>query len=133
MTAGTLLVLWYAETREAVELIASSVYPGQRRSTGGDMPLWALMRGWLAGLTIYKLDCDFGNQCEMQHVLMLVFPLAVLAARSHELRKNVFFRVPAGFMVFTLVYQHIGFPAWLAAATGFDRCTGPRGLMNSPV
>lgn len=124
LTGGTLLLLWYAETREAIELIAASVYPGQRRTPGGDMPLWTLMRGWLAGLTIYKLD--FGNQCEMQHALMLVFPLAVLAAWSRELRRNVFFRVLAGFMIFTLGYQHLGFPAWLAAATGFDRCTGPR-------
>ena len=124
LTLGSLLWLWYDGAGAAVSLIAASVYPGQRRLTGGDLPLWALGRGWLAPLTEYK--SDYSNQSELQNAMTLFLPLAVLAIRDRELRRNFLFAALGGFVLFVLCYQYVGFPPFLARLTGFDRVFAPR-------
>lgn len=124
LTGGLLLCCWYLAVQDVIPLVANAVYPGLRRNPGGEMEWWMAMRGFLAPLTIYKLD--FSNQSEMQNAQLLFLPLIILMFRVQELRRDRIFLLTSIFLSVILFYQYIGFPGWLATATGFDRCTGTR-------
>ena len=124
--AGILFLLgWLHGASEAVRALLETAYPGRRRMSGGTMELWTLIQGWLAPLTIYKVE--YRNQCELQGPLSLLFPLAaVWAARFRELKKSPVVWAVGLFTVWTCCYQLIGFPDWLAALTFWNRCNPPR-------
>ncbi len=124
--AGVLFLLgWLRDASEAVQAVLETSYPGKRRMSGGTMGFWTLIKGWLAPLTIYKVD--FLNQCELQGPLSLLFPLAaVWLIRFGELKRSLIAWATVLFTVWTLCYQLFGFPDWLAAATFWNRCNPPR-------
>ncbi len=125
ITVLLLTGLWFAAARDAIAAVQQSVYPGHRLVTGGEMPLWTLVRGWLAPLTVYRVG--YLNQSEMQGALLLPLAfLVVFAAHYRAVRHDRIVWSIAGFTIWTLWYQHIGFPGWLAGITLWDRCTPAR-------
>ena len=124
--AGVLFLLgWLRDASEAVRTLLETSYPGQRRMSGGTMELWTLVKGWLAPLTIYKVE--YQNQCELQGPLSLLFPLAAIwLVRFRELKKSPMAWAVVLFTVWTSCYQLTGFPDWLAALTFWNRCNPPR-------
>ena len=123
--AALFLTGWVYDASEAIQAILETAYPGRRRMSGGTMGLWTVMQGWLAPLTIYKVD--YSNQCELQGPLSFLFPLAfLLIARFRDLKRSWFCWSIVVFSVWTYCYQLIGFPDWLASITFWNRCNPPR-------
>lgn len=128
LTAGLLLGSWYRGAEAAIRTIRESVYPGGRRLNGGSMEWWELAKGWLAPLTIYKIQ--FSSQSEMQAPLTLLFPFLLYIGRFRaSLKQNAVVYAIAAFAVFALVYQYVGLPAWLGRLTFWDHGNPPRAGM----
>ena len=120
-----LLLGWLHDASDAVRTLLETSYPGRRRLSGGTMGLWSVVQGWLAPLTIYKIN--FLNQCEMQGPLTLLFPLAaVWIIRFRQMKNDLMAWAVIIFAFWVYVYQLAGLPDWLAAATFWNRCNPPR-------
>ncbi|MCI6287280.1 MAG: hypothetical protein MR727_00940 [Lentisphaeria bacterium] len=123
--AGAFILCWESGAAEAVHALLATTYPGQRRCSGGTMGLWTLVKGWLAPLTVYKTG--YSNQCELQGPLTLALPLAGwIFFRLKTLKRDWLLWSLVLFTVWSIWYQLIGFPDWLAALTLWDRCNPPR-------
>ncbi len=123
-----LVGVWLIGAREEIRLVQEAAYPGMRRLSGGFMEWWEMMKGWLYPFTTYKLD--FSNQSEMQSWLCFLLPLLLFYALHYRrLKRDPLPYALFGFLFFTLLYQHVGLPAWLARITLWDRCSPPRAGM----
>ena len=123
----SLLVLggWLFDAREAINALLNTQYPGLRRLNGGNSGIWSLVKGWLAPLTIYKVD--YLNQCELQGPLTLFIPLLMIfIIRFQNLKTSCMAWGLIFFTLWTFWYQLIGLPAWLATITFWNRCNPPR-------
>ena len=125
IVCAALLLGWLHDASDAIRTLMETTYPGRRRMSGGIMDWWTVVKGWLAPLTIYKVD--YSNQCELQGPLSLLFPLAAIwIIRFHEMKKNLMAWAVVIFAGWVYLYQMVGLPDWLAAVTFWNRCNPPR-------
>ncbi|MBQ6599105.1 MAG: hypothetical protein IJH79_16265 [Lentisphaeria bacterium] len=122
-----LLLGWMYDASDAIRTMMETSYPGKRRISGGTMALWSIIQGWLAPLTIYKVD--YSNQCELQGPLSLLFPLAAIwILQFQKMKKDLMAWSIIIFTGWVYVYQLTGLPDWLAMITFWNRCNPPRCL-----
>ena len=137
-------VVFYLEAQKIIDILAETVYPGKRLSTGGDFEPWKLLSNTLL-IHLYVFFrhgfsapflvnwADMTNICEYASFIFL-FPvlLAIFIARCTIARKIV---DPLSLMIgcyiaLILVYMFLGFPEWLSKYSGFSRTPAGRELMG---
>jgi hypothetical protein len=75
LLSGTLLVLFYNDAREAIELARNTVYPGARAVSGGDLTIAKVFGGFFGFfMSETRSPAFWGNVCESSNFLML-FPI----------------------------------------------------------
>ena len=122
----SILVPWFYDSKDALFSIAASVYPGGRLTTGGDWPLWGLVKGWVALTTFYTEGAlMYSGQGYNLYPLLLLPLLAIFVRLSwRQGQWDAVLCAVLLFMLFTLTYQYIGIPGWLAKATLWTRTHG---------
>ena len=135
-TLGTLLALvvaafllwtWWQDVQETVAIMRETVYPGQRSSeSGGDIDRWFQLKGWLNPLTLHVESPMASSEAASFQFLWL--PSLMLAAWIgwHQRRLQAVPSVLAGFALFCLAYQYIGFPAWFSQHSPWGYVTSYR-------
>jgi hypothetical protein len=136
--------IFYLDAREVINIMADTVYPGKRFSTGGDFEPWKLLSNtflihaylfFKQGIQLPSLVnwADFKNICEYASFIFLFpFLILVLIARCAIARKPVdpLSLMIAGYITLLLVYMFLGFPDWLSKYSGFSRTPSYRQLMG---
>lgn len=78
VTAG-ILFFWWQDAAPAIRALQATIYPGQRlASTGGNIPLWQFIEGFLNHYTLYSEGVPGTNPSENASFLYL-FPVALFA------------------------------------------------------
>lgn len=125
LLGGVFCIYFLWDCREAIAILMNTEYPGKRRLNGGSMGVWSLVQGYLAPLTVYKID--YANQCELTGPLPLIFPMLPLLYKfCKEQRRHLLFCGLCFFILWTYFYQIAGFPSILAMASGWNRCNPQR-------
>jgi hypothetical protein len=118
------------ETAAVLSTITHTVYPGQRLSLGGELPLWQLL-GNLALLPSSKLSgTALGNQCEASG-FFFQFPLTLtLVALSPSLRRRLirdpYFVTAAILLLIFLMWALLGLPRPVGHLLLLDRVPATR-------
>jgi hypothetical protein len=137
LAAAALLVVavtaWFAlEAHDVIARLRESSYPGQRSETGGDRRVFELLTAtFAAGLWA----TDWGplhNACEAASFWLLSPPLLGLQAwRAMRHRPVDRFVWPVALYALLLwTYVVLGFPEWLARATGLSLVPGRRAVLG---
>ncbi|MES2611782.1 MAG: hypothetical protein V4679_16150 [Pseudomonadota bacterium] len=116
---ATLLYFWWADAREAISTMRSTVYPGQRAALrGGDLSLLVLLRGFGNADTLSNLQHSVFNESEFGSYILLLLAtwfLCLRHARSQGAHRWVV-AACAVFTVFTVVFGIWGIPLALSKA-----------------
>lgn len=145
--AALALAPWFHECLPALRAEAGTIYPGQRRMDGGDVPLIKYLSGFL-NLAINERNCPPGlwNACEAANF----FPLWLLAlalgavsfgrfARGGDgrwqpwLRQRALKITLAAYLAAVTLYMFVRLPPWLAGMTLIDRSHGSRCMLTLGV
>lgn len=116
-TAALLLGSWWADTRDAVMQVQSTVYPGGRQAElGGNAPLFWSLRGYL-GLEAFAHE--IGPASSKPEVSSYFFvPLAMAATLIFGVlrspRPRALWMCLTAFVIVYTWYAFVGFPLWLA-------------------
>ncbi|ESS71598.1 hypothetical protein MGMO_94c00130 [Methyloglobulus morosus KoM1] len=79
LLASFLLWEWWLDACLAVKTLLSTIYPGQRSMVlGGSVSLSDLLRGFTNIVTLYKIEGDYSNQCEIASFAYMLLPLILL-------------------------------------------------------
>ncbi len=128
-----LLVLYYRDAKQAIDLMRGTVYPGSRTSSGGGVTL-AQVFGGLYGFFMSEANFPrkWFNVCESSNFVLL-FPVPVAALLWWAWRRQ---RVTAvewsliAYLVLVLSWMTLGWPHPVAVATGFGLSQGTRSLLG---
>jgi hypothetical protein len=119
---------WLQDTKDVLQTVAATVYPGQRAtSVGGDIDPWFLIKGLMNPITLYH-ESPMMNASAAGSFIWIWIPLIVSVGLVCWNDRKVH-TVPAviiGFLFFALTYIHIGFPRLLAEITLWGRVTSYR-------
>ena len=121
----------FLKSKETIELIMNTSYPGTRSFTGGD----ALSRlfNWPAGIFFPYIDPGLGatNVCE-QAAFFSFFPFSIILGGWRLLKKKepLLIIMMAG-TCFLAAYSAIPWPAWLAKITLLGMCQGQRAVIGA--
>lgn len=132
LTAG-LLLLFYLDARQTLEVFANTVYPGQRRATGGGISIAQIFNGFLG---IFMTENNFPeiwkNVCESSNYLLLFpIPLMLMCWKWFAQKKvSALDATLAIYILIILFWQIWGFPKTVAQFTLFDRVTEDRALLS---
>jgi hypothetical protein len=131
--------VFYVDAREVIDIMAQTVYPGKRFSTGGDFEPWKLLsNNFLIHLYVFFKHganaatwvnwADMSNICQYASFIFL-FPvlIPVLIVRKAVDPLSVMMCV---YITLILVYMFLGFPEWLSKYSGFSRTPSCRELMG---
>ncbi len=127
--AAGLLMSFVISSRDALEAMAMSDYPGQRRSFGGDLPAWRLFGGFFNAFTRTLLVEHLGLNASEASGFFSLFPaVAVAAAASPRMRWRlgpvVWLLLP---WTALLVYFCVApIPQWFASVTLLSHAPGYR-------
>jgi hypothetical protein len=127
--AAGLLTSFVVSSRDALEAMALSDYPGQRRSFGGDLPAWRLFGGFFNAFTRNLRVDRLGLNASEASGFFLLFPaVLVVAAVSPRIRRRlgpvVWILLPwTGLLVYLCLAT---IPKWLASATLLSHAPGYR-------
>lgn len=85
--ALAVLLLFYLDTRETINIITGTIYPGHRVTQGGEFPLVRIFSGFTgAPYDEQTFPANWANACEASKYILL-FPVIMLAwARSFVLK-----------------------------------------------
>jgi hypothetical protein len=124
---------WFGwEARDAIASLRESAYPGHRIETGGDRSAWQLANATLAaGLWASDWGPLF-NACEAAS-FWFVSPALLGLWGWRALRGGPVDRFVAPVALYALVlfvYVTLGFPEWLARATGLSLVPGRRAVIG---
>jgi hypothetical protein len=117
---GASLGAFFQESREFIQLIQNTTYPGRRFSSGGGYPLWAFFSQDFFAETCNHPGAWLGNICE-DSSFIFVFPviwclLLILFIQKRNWLDSwtLILAVYVGGM---MIYTYAGFPDWLAHLT----------------
>ena len=116
--AGTILLAWWLDARQAIHVMMNTVYPGSRDVTGGSMTMSYLLRGYTNISSLYTLD-GYLNQSEIASFYYLLLPLAsAIGLRLKSLRKC--YHVPlaiSSYVAYAAIFAFNGVPRLVAHLT----------------
>lgn len=128
------LYIFYGQSKETVELVVNTEYPGNRISAGGDIELERYFSEFL-GIFIFNERIGphkWKNVCEASNFLMF-FPLVIaLVIKDFFSRKRVDFTelLLIGYLAFLSTWMLVGLPASVAHVTLLDRVPPIRALIG---
>jgi hypothetical protein len=132
LTAG-LLFLFYCDTKQTLEVLADTVYPGRRRSTGGEISIAEIFNGFFG---IFMSEQNFpriwGNVCESSN-FFLFFPVPMMLMCWKWFQRKKVSILDVAFAIYIsiiLLWLILGFPKPVAQATLFDRVSGTRPFLS---
>ena len=119
---------WLADTKDVLQTVAATVYPGQRAtSVGGDIDPWFLIKGLMNPLTLYHESSMMSASAAGSFVWIWIPLIASVGLVCwNDRRVHTIPAVIIGFFVMALTYIHIGFPKPLAEITLWGRVTSYR-------
>ena len=120
---GGLLYMFYQETKETIDVVSNTVYPGKRNELGGN---FTFLKLFTDNFSVFmgqdKFPANWGNICELSSYLMLS-PLAsiLIVIDSIKTKKTdpVLFSVFV-FQMVILCWLFLGFPEVLAKYSFFN-------------
>lgn len=122
---GTLIALlynFYEISKETIEIVGNTVYPGKRVSTGAGFRFTRIFSEFLYyHLTPEKVPTDYGNICEASNFLMF-FPVVILLYLGIVFKsriQNIYITSLSIFVLFLAIYIFLGIPEFLAKVTLF--------------
>jgi hypothetical protein len=119
---------WLLDTKDVLQTVASTVYPGQRStSVGGDIDPWFFVKGLLNPVTLYQESSMMSASAAGSFVwiwIPLIVATGMVCWKDRKLHATPLAII--GFMVVALIYIHIGFPRSLAEFTLWGRVTSHR-------
>ena len=118
-----LLAQFYRDAKEGVNLMRATVYPGSRLVSGGDLTLAQTFGGFFGFfMTEQRFPEAFGgNVCESSNFVLL-FPIPMLVLIWRWWRKEPVTPLEWALVAYIAVFLTwivVGWPHWLAAASGF--------------
>ncbi len=140
----TSVYIFYPDAREAIYTLSHTVYPGQRLSTGGNLPLWKLFINNLIPLRWVGQYEGFGNPSEAASSI-LIYPLIIIVLfyDSYKNRTGTIWNrlsdidpVVISLSVILLwltAWLFIPMPVWLAKLTLFSYVPEYRSIIGHTV
>jgi hypothetical protein len=120
---GVWLYMFYQETKETIDVVTNTVYPGQRNEKGGDFTFLKLFTdNFSLFMNQDKFPANWGNICELSSYLMLSPMASILIVIDFIKTKKtdpVLFSVFI-FQVVILCWLFLGFPDGLAKYSFFN-------------
>lgn len=124
LLAGAIVYAWWQDAAPAIRALQATIYPGQRvASSGGGIPLWQFVEGFLNHYTLYFDGAPSTNASESSSFFYF-FPVAIAALWIGALRKQRIGPLEgllSAFCVWVLWYQLVGMPPALAELTLWGR------------
>lgn len=127
--AGIICFQWWIDSKEAINLISSTVYPGQRAAVmGGDIEPWYWVKGISNIATMYGELGGYSNQSEIASFLYLWIPvfISVMMAIFRKKRIDYIALFIAAFVLLVSYYQFFGFSSNIALYTLWGRSSSAR-------
>ncbi|HUR31763.1 MAG TPA: hypothetical protein VMZ69_10060, partial [Saprospiraceae bacterium] len=115
-----LLYLFLHETKETIDVISNTVYPGKRNESGGNFSILNMFTdnfNWF--MNDHKFPGKWGNICELSSFLLL-FPLASIIAVVEFIKFKKFNPLLSAlivYQIFILIWILVGLPEFLAKIT----------------
>ncbi|MCX7965056.1 MAG: hypothetical protein N2596_00325 [Syntrophorhabdaceae bacterium] len=124
-----IFIFLYSETKETIKVFSETVYPGKRRTCGGNGSILYMFSGFF-GLFMSEVNFPFvwGNVCESSNFFML-FPILLIIVIFVFIKKRQISFLNASFGLYVLIlciYFFFGFPKIISLVTFFDRVTTNR-------
>ena len=118
VVAGVMVFSWWRACAADLRVMAQTIYPGHRVSTGGDLSFALLFRGTYNIHTLYEWYKPLKNACEASSFYYFFPAVFALLCLSREVRRR-FGPVGwflTGYIVVLLIFLLEGLPAVLAKA-----------------
>ena len=133
LAIAIMLIPYWIDVRGTLETVAHTVYPGQRRSAGGDLSLFKLFAGVLGFFESEQtVPAVYDNICEASNFYPL-WPAVVLATLFARFRNRTrispLLATLSIFLICFGLYCVMPLPAWLLRATLLDLATERRALL----
>ncbi len=125
---GILVWFWWIDSKNTIDIIRNTVYPGQRFRAGGTVPPLMLLRGFanMTGGWLLRPKGLF-NIVPSYYYLFLPLTVVYFYILSKAPRKICYTLIPVAlFSVFCMIYMFIGVPAFIAKYTLFYMVQGQR-------
>ena len=125
IVASTLLGSWWLDTKDAIELMQNTVYPGQRtKLTGGDGGMLWTFRGFTNAESVtFSGVTPWTNQPEISSYIWLPFAmgwLCIYGLMREKKNRWLLFGCTI-FIAYYFIFIFIGIPEWAAKATQWGR------------
>jgi len=123
------LAVFVLEAHAAIETLRGTVYPGLRISRGGDRALWSFVTAnfatgwWASGWGPLVNVCEAASPWLLAPMPTLLWLVRAARERSHLDRLALLL---LAYQAVLVVYAVVGFPEWLAHATGLSLVPGAR-------
>lgn len=132
VTAGAVTWLWWRDVAGVIRITAQMSYPGQVRSTGGEIRWHELLAPFLEfSMTQERFPIALGDVCQAAGFLFLA-PLLVAAAFRDWLRHRNLDRIlllQLALIAGALWFMMVGIPTWLARSSGWDYVYSSRAVL----
>jgi hypothetical protein len=130
---GLILFPFWFDVRSTLEMVANTVYPGTRRSGGGELSIFKLFSGVLGFFEFEQSHPNvYDNISEASNFypLWLAATFIVLAARFRaKMQISPLFITLSIFLIGLSLYCVLPLPAWLLRVTLLDLATERRALL----
>jgi hypothetical protein len=118
-----------------LKVMASTTYPGNRRTNGGGYPFWRIFSGTYNLLTSFQgftMRSVFINQTEASLFYLLFPALVVPLCLSKGWRRSfgIVAWLLAAYLVLMLAFMRVGAPRLAAEMTGFNRVVSNRVILE---
>lgn len=127
---AALLGSWLLDTKDAINILQNTVYPGQRTTlTGGDNSLLWIFRGYTNPDAVTFGTGPWTNQSEISSYIIFpfaIFHLLLIGIIREKYNKTLIIGC-AIFIAFYFLFVFIGIPQWLATASQWGRVPTNRG------
>ena len=136
LSVAALLALFYADARPTIDAMLGTAYPGSRSSAGGEVSLVRTFAGFFGHfMSEEHFPAAWPNVCEASNfVLLFPVPLAAIAWRAWRRQPVTLLEgCLCAYLVAVLAWLVLGWPRWLATATGFGLSGGTRSLLGLGV
>jgi len=130
LIATAILGSWWLDTKDAIELMQNTVYPGQRTTlTGGSGNILWTFRGYTNAEAItFSGDTPWTNQPEISSYIWFPFTIGWLCIYGLiRERKNRWLLLGCtSFIAYYFIFVFIGIPEWIAKITQWGRIPANR-------
>jgi len=119
---------WLIDTKEVLQTVAATVYPGQRAtSVGGDIDPWFAIKGLLSPITMYQ-ETPFMNASDAGSFMWLWLSLVAACGLVcwNDRKLHLVPVLIVGFLGLTLGYIYLGFSIPVAQYSLWGRVTSYR-------